>query len=61
LIAEYLALHFDKPGHLALAISGTGHAGSACQGVQAEIPFSDLGKILKPEAKRYFPELRGKD
>jgi hypothetical protein len=58
---DYLALHFDKPGHLALTVSGVGHCCGFCLGIHAEIPFSALGKILKPEAKRYFPELKGKD
>jgi hypothetical protein len=58
---DYLALHFDKPGHLALTVSGVGHCCGFCLGVHAEIPFSALGKILKPEAKRYFPELKGKN
>ncbi|MDR3351574.1 MAG: hypothetical protein LBO00_00865, partial [Zoogloeaceae bacterium] len=55
---DYLALHFDKPGHLALAISGIGHCCGYCLGTQAEIPFSKLNKLLKPEAQRYFPELK---
>jgi hypothetical protein len=54
----YLALHFDSPGHLALVISGIGLAGSVCRGKLAEIPFSDLGALLKPAAQRYFPELK---
>jgi hypothetical protein len=55
---DYLALHFDKPGHLALSISKIGHCCGDCLGAHAEIPFSDLGALLKPEAQRYFPELK---
>jgi hypothetical protein len=55
-----LYLHFDKPGHLALTVSGLGHCCAAGHGIHAEIPFSDLGTILKPEARRYFPEWKGK-
>jgi hypothetical protein len=57
---DYLALHFDKPGHLALTVSGIGNAGNVCLGAHEEVPFSDLRALLKPEARRYFPELRGK-
>jgi hypothetical protein len=55
-LKSYPILHFDKPDYLALAVSSSG----GCSGVLAEIPFSALGKILKPEARRYFPELEGK-
>ncbi|MDR1648183.1 MAG: hypothetical protein LBR88_09155 [Zoogloeaceae bacterium] len=60
-LPEHLSLHFDKPGHLALAISGYNPCCIALEGVYAEIPFADLGKILKPGARRYFPELKGKE
>ena len=54
---DYLVLHFDKPGYLALAASGLGHCCGAGLGVHAEIPLSALRKrkIMKPEARRYFP------
>ncbi len=54
LLPDYLALQFEHDRRLQLCISGIGHAGGCCLGVEGELPLQDYRELLSKEGQRYL-------